>query len=157
MALFLSYWGGGPHPRNITIENNFFDGGGDGGFYSVRFADHAPVWENVLVRHNSALEPINVDTKPQLINFRIVANVRRWSPGGAQGAKYRYNVWRGARCASTDVNAPAARDPARLDLRLMTNARAINRGDPKDFPRFDIQGERRPKGKRVDAGADEVR
>jgi hypothetical protein len=32
---------------------------------------------------------------------------------------------------------------------------AINRGNPKSYPQRDIDGQRRPIGKRPDAGADE--
>ena len=159
MSLFLSYWGGGPHPRNITIENNYFDGGRDGGFYSVRFADHAPAFENVLVRNNSALAPFSIDTKPALQNFRVIANVAPLPAWGCNGGViYRYNVWNGARCGPTDATAdPLFRDPARLDLRLKNGARAINRGDPTSFPAVDIDGKKRPFGRRPDAGANERR
>jgi hypothetical protein len=33
----------------------------------------------------------------------------------------------------------------------------VNYGNPKAYPRRDIDGQRRPKGRRPDAGADEIR
>jgi hypothetical protein len=157
-ALFMTHWGTAGHPKNIRIENNFFDKGIDGSL-SVRFANWPPVWENVLVRNNSAIMGISVDPTPRKVNFRVIANIAplgQW--GCTSGVVYRHNVWGGARCSRTDRNAaPGFRDPARLDLRLKPGAAAINRGDPRSFPRVDIFGRQRPIGRRPDAGAHEAR
>jgi hypothetical protein len=155
----VSYWGNAGPPKNIVIQNNFFDEGGDGGYYSLRFSNFPPAWENVLIRNNSAVEPLNIDPGPRKINFRVIANVApmpSWEC--VSRVTYRYNVWKGARCGRTDLNAVSGfRDPSVLDLRLKAGSPAINRGDPKSFPRTDIQRQRRPMGRRPDAGADELR
>jgi hypothetical protein len=156
-GLFVSYFGPAGPPRKLVIENNFFDRGGDGGFYSIRFANYPRVWRDVLVRHNSALQPINVDPKPRKVRFRIIGNVapsRPWEC--ADGVVYRYNVWAGARCDRTDMNAPTGfRNPRTLDLRLKAGAAAIDHVKSGYSPR-DIEGQRRPRGKAADAGADEA-
>jgi hypothetical protein len=156
MDLHVTQFVGATAPRNITIENNVFDRVGDGGFYAVLTG----AWENLLIRNNSAAQPIQVfgDQGPA-VNTRLVANV---APLGQWQCDtrivYRYNVWEGARCGATDRNAPTGFiDPANLDLRLRVGAAAINRGDPQSFPRTDITGRLRPLGKRPDAGAFELR
>ena len=47
------------------------------------------------------------------------------------------------------------RNPATLDFHLVKGSRAIGHGDPNSAPARDIDGQRRPQGRRVDAGADE--
>jgi hypothetical protein len=70
---------------------------------------------------------------------------------------YRYNVLDGGTCNPTDRNAPSGFVDARSNLHLRRSAAAINRGDPKSYPKRDIEGQRRPKGRVPDAGADEAR
>jgi len=76
---------------------------------------------------------------------------------------YRYNVLiGGSKCSSTDRSvpslaaagfvAPLARQP---DLRLKPGSPAIDAGDPRNYPRTDIFGKRRPHGRAPDAGAAE--
>jgi hypothetical protein len=47
------------------------------------------------------------------------------------------------------------RDPDRHDFHLAAGAAAIDHGDPASYPKRDIQRQRRPHGRRPDAGADE--
>ncbi len=71
---------------------------------------------------------------------------------------YRHNVLDGGTCHSTDKNAPSGlRESGRATSGSKPGAAAINGGDPTSHPRRDIDGERRPKGGRPDAGADERR
>lgn len=147
--------GSGP-PRNIVIENNFF--GASDGFFSLQFNTNTTSLTNVLIRNNSSSQEMSLGNDiPQLTNVRVVANVapyRSWSCD--KRIVYAYNVWDGTRCGPTDTNAPSRfRDPANGDFHLLPGARAIGRGDPKSYPKRDIDGQRRPQGKRVDAGADE--
>jgi hypothetical protein len=155
-GLFMTHWGNAGHPKNILIENNVFDESVDG-TYAVRFANWPPRLDNVLVRNNSALQPINFDPASVKRNVRVVGNVAPMG-GCDPGVAYSYNVWDGARCGATDVNAKTAfRDRAGVDLRLGPGSAAIDRGSPSSFPRTDISGRKRPLGGRPDAGAYETR
>jgi hypothetical protein len=96
---------------------------------------------------------------PTLTNVRVVANIAPMQQFACDSRiVYSYNVWQGARCTKTDANAPLGfRDPDTLDFHLVRGARAIGHGDPKSHPAKDIDGQKRPQGKRPDAGADETR
>jgi hypothetical protein len=70
---------------------------------------------------------------------------------------FRYNVWDGAACGTSDVNAPSGFvDANRFDLRLTPSSAAVDHGDPENFPPTDIDGQTRPLGSAPDAGADEL-
>ena len=61
-------------------------------------------------------------------------------------AIYSHNIWRGATCSPTDLNA----DPLFIsltDLHLRRGSPAIDRGDASRFPKRDIDGSRRPDGR----------
>jgi hypothetical protein len=155
-GLMISTFGAAGAPEDLTIENNVFDAAGDGGYYSVRFSEAAPVWRNVLVRNNSALQPFNVDPKPRKVNFRMIGNVAPLEPWGCVGGiSYAYNVWQGVRCGATDVNGRLAfENAAKLDLRLKPGAAGIDVVQ-KNFAATDIDGRARPAGEAADAGAHE--
>jgi hypothetical protein len=151
----------GTAPTNIVVENNFFDQGTlDGSYdncctyYAIRFTDQIPLLKNVSIRYNSARQTLNVGTTNN-VNVSMIANVapRQQSECGS-GITYAYNVWDNAKCGRTDHRAALGFvDPANLDLHLKPGSRAIKGGDPKLFPKRDIDGHLRPKGKRPDAGA----
>jgi hypothetical protein len=148
--------GSGP-PRNILIENNFF--GGSDGFFSLQFNTNTASLTNVLIRNNSSSQEMYLGNDiPELTNVRVVANVAPYhSYSCDKRIAYAHNVWEGARCNTTDVNAPSKfRDPASVDFHLLPGARAIGHGDPMSYPKRDIDGNLRPQGKGVDAGADQV-
>jgi hypothetical protein len=145
---------GSPPPQNITIENNVF--GGANGYYSLDFNDNATSLTNVMIRNNSATQSMYLGNAiPELTNVSVIANVAPYKPWACDARiTYAYNVWDGARCARTDLNARSGfRNPSALDLHLVNGAKAINHGDPKSYPNRDIDGRKRPQGKRVDAGA----
>jgi hypothetical protein len=152
--------------RNFLIENNFF-GRTREGFHSLRLSGPSASFacENFLIRNNSALQTMWSDCRPGGKGIRFVANVidsqdrYHCSTSREAGARWSRNVYgRGVACGLGDLVARTGfRDPGRMDLRLRAGAAAINRGDRRNYPRFDIEGERRPKGGRPDAGADEAR
>lgn len=145
--------GSGP-PRNITIENNFF--GAANGYFSLEFNTNTTSFTNVLIRNNSSTQAMYLGNDiPKLTNVRVIANVGPNNPWACDDRiVYAYNVWKGTRCSSTDHNAPSGfRNPAAGDFHLVKGAAAIGHGDPKNFPRTDIDGRKRHMGKRVDAGA----
>jgi hypothetical protein len=156
--LQISWIGRGSKTRNVLIENNFFYRSGN--LYAINAGD----WINLAFRYNSIAAPIIIlggwgEGTP----VELTGNVMQFS--GCQATKsgrgksspliYRYNVLSGGACHSTDRNAPSGFVNPRTDLRLRPNAAAVNAGDPAKYPRQDIDGERRPRGGRPDAGADE--
>lgn len=148
--------GSGP-PANIVIQNNFF--GGSDGFFSLDFNTNTTALTNVLIRNNSSSQEMYLGNDiAQLTNVRVIANVAPYHGYSCDDRiSYAYNVWDGARCGATDVNAPLKfRDPANSDFHLLPGSRAIGHGDPSSFPPRDIDGQRRPQGKRIDAGADQT-
>jgi hypothetical protein len=112
----------------------------------------------VLVRYNSAKQGFyHGNDIRKLRRVRFIGNVTPTKPWDCnKRVTYSHNVWDGARCGRTDVNAKSGFvRPARLDLHLKRGAAPVDRGDPSSFPTKDIDGEPRPKGKAPDAGADE--
>ena len=67
-------------------------------------------------------------------------------------------MWtRGPRCGKHDRIARAGFvNSGDGDLHLVGCPPAVGRGDPADSPAVDIDGDRRPIGRRPDAGADEA-
>jgi hypothetical protein len=158
-SLHVSWLGNGPKTSNVLIENNFFYRSGN--TYAIQAGDY----RNLDFRYNSVAAAIVVfggygDGTP----VELVGNVMRFSgceaprlgTGTIAPLVYRYNVLDGGRCHSTDLSAPSGFKDASRDLRLRRGAAAIDRGSPGTYPRRDIDGDRRPKGGRPDAGADEA-
>jgi hypothetical protein len=144
--------------RNVVIENNFF--GTAAGFYSLFFNDETASLSNVLVRNNSSPQQMYFSTgTPVLDNVRVVANIAPAFPWQCDTRiAYAYNVFDGAVCSPTDLNAPPGFvDAAGGDLHLLPDAAAVDHGDPASYPATDIDGDRRPLGAAPDAGADESR
>jgi chitodextrinase len=166
--IFLQHFPGGsvPSPSNVTIENSFFDCCGTGGDFqpAIRYGDHpGEPFSNVLIAYNSLNKDINLANATGVTyqNVRIIANIgpRLDTEGPVPpGVTSDYNVWfSGSRIGSHDQVAPSGfRDPANFDFHLVSGAAAINHGDPTNFPPNDIDGDPRPLGAGVDAGADEV-
>jgi hypothetical protein len=146
-------------PTNITIENNFFDCCLSG-YYSVYLGGVGTRFSNVLIRNNSANRAIGIaDTAQTIANVRILSNIAPKLDGcGRRGVVTEYNVWTaGSACGPHDRSAASGfLHPAKLDFRLKPCAAAVDRGDPRSFPPFDIDGHRRPQRAAPDAGAYEV-
>jgi hypothetical protein len=158
--LHISWFGNGPVTRNVLIENNFFYRSGN--HYAIQSGDY----HNVDFRYNSIVGPMIVaggygDGTPVELVGNIMAfegcEAPRWGGGTIAPLVFRYNVLDGGTCHATDRNAPSGFVDPRNNLRLRRGAAAINRGNPKSYPMRDIDGQRRPKGGRPDAGADEAR
>jgi hypothetical protein len=158
--LHISWFGNGPVTRNIVVENNFFHRSGN--LYAIQAGDYA----NLDIRYNSIVGPIVVaggygnGTPVELIGNVMAfgdCQAPRWGSGTIAPLVYRYNVLDGGTCHSTDRNASSGFINPRTNLRLKPGAVAINHGNPSNYPRRDIEGDKRPKGRLPDAGADEAR
>jgi len=154
----IFFAGEGEPIRDVTFENNM---GGTvlGGFYSFRIASNTPGegCVNVVFRNNSATTPMSIECSTAS-NVRLIANVGNLGQSRCDSRyDWRFNVWNGAKCGSTDVNAPSGYlNPGAGDLHLAPGSAAIDRGDPSSFPAVDIDGNARPMGGAPDAGADEA-
>lgn len=157
-----------PPVRNVDIENNFFDestldGQYDRAYYSVHFASDWSRLDHIRIAYNSAKQAMSfAENETPRSNFTVVGNVMPSAGACFDGITYRYNVFAGEKCSTTDrsirsLSAAGFVDPGALDLRVRATSPAINAGDPKDYPRADIFGHRRPRGGLPDAGAVETR
>jgi hypothetical protein len=162
------WFGERPPIRNVTIENNVFDastldGQYGGTNYSIRFASDWSQFQNFRIAYNSAKQAMALgsDAIPKS-NFLFVGNLM---PNTAclDGATYRYNVFAGGgKCGTTnksvaDLSALGLVNPDSVDMHPKAGSPAIDAGDRRDFPRRDILGHKRPRGRAPDAGAVEVR
>ena len=146
-----------PVATNILIENSWFEEPLAGsGYYAVRFGDYMGAFRDITVRNNSWTGLLSIGDSPKT-NVNFIGNVGPLSQGECKsGINYRYNVWNGARCGSTDKNAPSGFvNASGFDLHLAPGSAAINAGDPNNYPNTDIDGQSRPLGGTPDAGADE--
>jgi hypothetical protein len=157
MDLYVNDIVGGPVPRAITLENNFFGRPTDGGYYAIDFAwDPGDVVQDHVVRYNSLDGSLRF-TPGVYRNVQVYGNIGDLN-NCTSGVSFSYNVWRDRPCGEHDVRAGHGFvDGDSLDLRLLPRAAAVNRGDPKRFPRTDIFGHARPRGRAADAGAVELR
>jgi hypothetical protein len=147
--------GSGP-PKRFLIENNFF--GTSDGFFSLHFNTNTSALHDVVVRHNSSAQPFyHGNAIETLDRVRFVANVAPLARGACDSRiAYRRNVWQGGICSRSDLASPSGFVDARAgDLHLTRASAAIGRGDPGEHPADDIDGQSRPRGRAVDAGADE--
>ena len=146
---------------NTTIENTWFDKPWPDGSTAIQFSepDSGGTFGNVLIRNNSFAGTLLLKPAVTYRGARVESNVGNRYAGPCSGeVDVAHNVWEGGRCGRTDRRAPSGfRAPHRFDFHLKPGAAAIDRGHPSSFPRTDIDGQRRPRGGRPDAGADEAR
>jgi hypothetical protein len=160
--------------RDVVIENNFFLGNAGASSEPLGNIQYNRSEPGLVIRYNSFVGSgdshkysvfATFDArKPATPSARIYGNAA-YQPGHSQPdgyghcdrlAVYSHNVWRGASCSRTDVNAdPRFVSPTNLHLRR--GSPAINRGDTGRFPMRDIDGDRRPVGRAPDSGGDERR
>ena len=140
------------------IENNVFDSATEGGFYSLHLNSNATAMRNLLIRHNSSTQTFGLSEEPELDRVRVVANVAPLAQFACdERIDYDRNVWDGAACSGSDVNAPSGFvDAAGADMRLAPGSPAIDAGDPESYPAQDRAGDPRPVGGAPDAGAYEL-
>jgi len=157
MDLFVNDILGGQVPRAVTLENNFFGRPTDGGFYAIDFAwDPGDVDQDQVVRYNSIDGSLRF-TPGTYQNVQVYGNIGDLN-NCTSGIDFSYNVWRDRPCGPHDRRAGHGFvDATRLDLRLVKGAAAVDHGDPKRYPRTDIFGHKRPRGRAPDAGAVESR
>lgn len=110
--IFIRSWGAGFDLRNWTIRNNVFAATHDG-YFSVNVADTTgAIYDNIVVRNNTALQDFGSDVRTGTIRF--IANVQpdmsRFKCGYAPAATWDYNVYlSGTPCGPHDrVGKPAA-------------------------------------------------
>lgn len=146
---------------NITIENSWFDHPWPEGSTAIQFSLPAGggTFTNLLIRNNSFAGSLILKTDVTYRRARVFSNVGNRYGGPCRDADVvvAYNVWAGGRCGPTDRRgASGFRDPDGFDFHLRPGSAGVNAGHPKSFPRTDIDGHRRPRGRRPDAGSDEV-
>jgi hypothetical protein len=157
MDLYVNDILGGQVPRAVTLENDFFGQPTDGGYYAIEFAwNPGDVIRDHVIRYNSIDGSLRF-TPGRYRDVQAYGNIGDLN-NCTSGVAFAYNVWRDRPCGTTDQRGPHDFvDSARLDLRLLPASPAINRGDPRRFPRTDIFGHKRPRGPAPDAGAVESR
>jgi hypothetical protein len=146
---------------NTTIENTWFDKPWPDGSSAIQFSepDSGGTFNNVVIRNNSFAGTLTLKPDIDYPNLKVIANAgSRYGGVCGRGMVAAYNVWRSGGCGGTDRRAdPRFKDERAFDFHLLPGSPAINRGHPKSFPRLDIDGQKRPSGRRSDAGADEYR
>ena len=159
MDLFITKLSG-VNPRDVLIENNFFDKTGSHasslskGYYSLVIANHLNNATNFTVRNNSFAESMSIDAG-SLSNFKVEGNVGPLSTCRS-GVAYAGNVWTSRSCSSSDRQAPSGfKDVAGYDLHLAAGSAAIDAMIAGSAPAADIDGQTRPAGNGPDSGADE--
>jgi hypothetical protein len=136
--------------RNVLLQNNFFDCCYSG-YYSLGFGD---VEGPMRIRFNSftlGVGWLGGAVRGLVFDSNVISNN---NSANCSRATWRYNVVaNGSACGGRRAGT-GFRSPPR-DLHLRAGAAAVNYGNPRNPPRFDIDGQRRPHGRRADAGADE--
>jgi hypothetical protein len=163
--LYANNIGDGPQLRDMQIEDNFFGiptdaiNPGRGGWYSLYISnspEEAPM-RGLLLRNNSFAKGFHLQAG-RYVDSRVVANVSPLDQSQCtrDGILWAYNVFSAAACGPADLRAaPGFVDPATGDLHLRPGAAAVGFDRAGSYPAADIDGDPRPQGGAVDAGADE--
>jgi len=136
--------------RRVLLQNNFFDCCYSG-YYSLGFGD---VEGPMRIRFNSftlGVGWLGGTVRGLVFDSNVIANN---SSSNCSKATWRFNVVAsGSACGGRRAITGFLLPPR--DLHLRAGVAALGYGNPKSHPRFDIDGQRRPAGRRPDAGADE--
>jgi hypothetical protein len=138
---------------NLTLENNFIGGGGDTG-YGIQIGMKL---RNFVFRYNSSSQSVFFADTEVTGPYTFVGNYMPWDYSLCnRAATYVSNVLEGGKCGSSDVSVPALRfvAPKAHDLHTVRGSSAIGRGS-QNGPSVDIDGDLRPSGFALDAGADQ--
>jgi hypothetical protein len=157
--LFTVFGDAGP-PRNVLLENNFFQCC-HSGYYAVQLGGgHGERWSDFELRNNTADSSLNVNVASEVTGpIRIIGNLAPGLAGSCRaGVTADWNVWtHGPRCGPHDrIGRAGFQQGGEADFHLIGCPPAVGRADPKDAPNTDIDGEPRPNGRAPDAGADEA-
>lgn len=145
-------------PTNVIVENNFFAAGVSDAATSLHMNGNLPA-VNYVIRNNSATGPMVLDGgQATFVNIKVIGNAMPIGQWGCGRAIFEYNVFTGSRCPGK--RNKLARDlgfanAAAGDYHLKQTSPAREAGSPVSYPSLDIDGQKRPMGKKPDAGADE--
>lgn len=156
----------------LLIENNWFaatvgQGGSGSGSSTLAFSGGSGDFANSTIRHNSMNGYVSFDDNginPAYSNFKVVGNIGQPSYGSCslRGPIYRYNLWKGMACGTGDVNLGGAYpfvntvNGAGMNYHLTGGAARDLVPAAESGLATDIDGEARPRGSGLDAGADEI-
>jgi hypothetical protein len=143
--------------RDVLVENNWFDDRGDAHF-AVQ-ADESV--ERLVLRYNSSAKAMVFTecTRDRCGSARVVANVMPFDDALCSSfASFSHNVLAGGVCSRADLEVSRLGFVSErgFDLHLTPGSPAVCRGHPGDFPSRDIDGQRRSRERRPDAGADQL-
>jgi hypothetical protein len=145
---------------NVTIENTWFDDPEPTGTSAIQFSepDGGGTYENLLIRHNSFMGKLTMKPDVGYKNALVTGNAGNayGGPCGESRVRTGFNVWADGGCRGDTRANPGFRDANGFDFHLAPGAAAVDAGDPRNHPARDIDGQKRPRGKRPDAGADEL-
>lgn len=167
LPMIISHFGDDLPLKNVTIENSIFEAsgwaGGQPGYYSIDGCLSATgAIGSLNLKYNYFYTPWGCATAGGYEGLTAIGNI---GPESAcrTGVTYRYNVWNGIACDSTDKLSPGATSQVmRVGTvfnggpgnycPLSANSPQVNSGSLTDYPAIDFLGNARYSGSAPDAG-----